>query len=85
MAYTGKELGAEFWLLTKGVLQDSKIDTDEAVVIRHWLEEHQADGEFAFIISMLDRFLADGFISPQESSRLMDTFGRVLSILRART
>lgn len=84
MAYTDKELSAEFWLLTKGVLQDSRIDTDEAVVIKRWLEEHQQGGEFAPTIDILTQFLADGFISEYESRRLMDTFGRVLATLRLR-
>ena len=29
---TTKELSAEFWMLTKGILQDSNVDTDEARV-----------------------------------------------------
>ena len=34
MAYSKAELGAEFWMLTKGILQDSTVDTDEAAVIK---------------------------------------------------
>ena len=30
MAYTKAELGAEFGMLTKGILQDSSVDTDES-------------------------------------------------------
>ena len=41
MAYTKAELGAEFWMLTKGILQDATVDTDEASVIKRWLEEHK--------------------------------------------
>ena len=40
MAYTRKELSDEFWMLTKGILQDSSVDTDEARVLKRWLEEH---------------------------------------------
>ena len=38
MAYTKAELGSEFWMLTKGILQDGTVDTDEASVIKRWLE-----------------------------------------------
>lgn len=27
MAYSNAELGAEFWMLTKGILQDATVDT----------------------------------------------------------
>ena len=36
---TKKELHDEFWLLTKSVLEDSRIDADEARVIKRWMEE----------------------------------------------
>ena len=82
MAYTKKELGAEFWMLTKGILQDSTVDTDEAMVIKRWLEEHQTGDEFAVIIDKLDKFLTDGYIDRFESKSLLDTIGNVLRMLR---
>ena len=44
-------------MLTKGIMQDANIDTDEACVIKHWLEEHKEGGEFDFVITKLDKFL----------------------------
>lgn len=84
MAYTKNELAAELWMLTKGMLQDSRIDTDEARVVKRWFEEHR-EGEgasFDGVIATLDRFLADGFIAPHESQRLIDSLGSVLANLR---
>ena len=83
MAYERKELGAEFWMLTQGVLQDSSVDTDEAKVIRRWLQEHGTNGEFDLVIGKLDKFLADGYIAPYESKQLIDSLGTVLRQLRA--
>ena len=82
MAYTNAELGSEFWMLTKGILQDSTVDTDEAMVIKRWLEEHQTGDEFAVIIDKLDKFLTDGYIDRFESKSLLDTIGNVLRMLR---
>ena len=79
---TKKELHDEFWLLTKGVLQDSRIDTNEAKVIKRWLEEHRRGPEFDSTIAKLDRFLADRFIDRFESKDLIESIGMVLRILR---
>ena len=79
---TREEERAEFWLLTQGILQDSKVDASEARVIKRWLEEHQKDGEHATLISHLDSFLSDGYIDPRESSRIADAIGRVLANMR---
>ncbi len=78
---TRKELHDEFWLLTKGVLQDSRIDTNEASVFKRWLEEHQQDGEFKLVIDKLARFLADGYIDRFESSELILSLGQTLRML----
>ena len=75
---TQKELHDEFLLLTKGVLQDSRIDTDEATVIKRWLEEHQRMDEFKFTIDKLGRFLADGYVDRFESKELIDSLGQTL-------
>ena len=83
MAYTRKELGAEFWMLTKGILQDGTVDTDEAGVIKRWLEEHKEGTEFDFTIARLDKFLTDGYIDRFESRSLIDTIGTILRTLRA--
>ena len=82
MAYTKLELGAELWMLTKGMLQDSRIDADEARVIKRWLEEHKEGTAFDSTIACLDRFLADGFISPYESQSLTENLGNILAKLR---
>ena len=82
MAYTKAELAAEFWMLTKGMLQDATIDTDEAKVLKRWLEEHQTDAEYAPLIDRLTGFLADGYIDRFESKRLLDSFGSILAQLR---
>ena len=82
MAYTKQELGEEFWMLTKGILQDSSVDTDEARVIKRWLEEHKEGAEFDLVISRLDKFLKDGYIDRFESKTLIDTIGSILRTLR---
>ena len=83
MAYTKKELGAEFWMLTKGILQDSNVDTDEAGVIKRWLEEHREGTEFDLVIARLNKFLQDGYIDRFESKTLIDTIGTILRQLRS--
>ena len=82
MAYTKNELAAELWMLTKGMLQDSRIDTDEARVVKRWLEEHKDGTSFDGAIAKLDRFLADGFIAPYESQQLTEALGHLLAGLR---
>ena len=82
MAYTNAELGQEFWMLTKGILQDSNVDTDEAAVIKRWLEEHKTGSEFDLVISKLGKFLTDGYIDRFESKELIDSIGTVLRTLR---
>ena len=82
MAYTRKEEAAEFWMLTKGILQDSGVDTDEARVIKRWLEEHRIEGTFDRTIAKLDKFLTDGYIDRFESKELTDSIGSILRILR---
>ena len=82
MAYSKHELGEEFWMLTKGILQDSSVDTDEARVLKRWLEEHREGAEFDAIIGKLDKFLADGYVDRFESKNLLDTIGSILRLLR---
>lgn len=82
MAYTNKELASEFWMLTKGMLQDGTIDTEEATVLKRWLEEHNQSETFRPLVDRLAGFLADGYIDRFESKRLLDSFGNVLSVLR---
>lgn len=79
---TKEEERAEFWMLTKGILQDSTVDANEARVVKRWLEEHQQAGEFAMLISRLDGFLADGYIDPRESKSIADSIGRALASMR---
>ena len=69
-------------MLTKGIMQDANIDTDEACVIKHWLEEHKEGGEFDFVITKLDKFLRDGYIDHFESKTLTDSIGTILRTLR---
>ena len=82
MAYTKAELGAEFWMLTKGILQDATVDTDEASVIKRWLEEHKEGAEFDLVLNRLNKFLTDGYIDRFESKQLIDTIGTILRTLR---
>jgi hypothetical protein len=79
---TRQELHDEFWLLTKGVLQDSRIDAGEAKVLRRWLVEHQRGDEFARLIDMLSAFLSDKYVDPSESNAVIDALGHVLATLR---
>ena len=79
---TQKELHDEFWLLTKSVLEDSRIDTEEAHVLKRWLEEHQKETEFNYVIKKLDRILDDGYVDRFESKEIIDTLGHTLSQLR---
>ena len=79
---TAKEMSAEFWMLTKGILQDSKVDTEEAAVIKRWLEEHRRGDEFARTIEKLEGFMRDGYIDRFESKSLIDSIGSVLATLR---
>ncbi len=73
----------EFWMLTKGLLQDSKIDTDEARVVRCWLAEHNHGDTYDFAIAKLDEQLKDGWIDRFESSAIIAAIGEVLRMLRA--
>ncbi|MBQ6340458.1 MAG: hypothetical protein IJI36_15070 [Kiritimatiellae bacterium] len=79
---TRKEESNEFWMLTKGILQDARVDTDEALVIKRWLEEHQRAGEFGRVIETLGKFLTDRYIDRFESKNLCDMIGNVLTTLR---
>ena len=81
---TPKEQSAEFWMLTKGILQDSTVDTDEARVIKRWLEEHKTGAEFDLVIAKLEKYLTDGYIDRFESQNLITSIGNILAILRRR-
>ena len=78
---TRTELHDEFWLLTRGILQDSKVDTGEAKVIKRWLEEHQSDGEFSELIKKLSDILDDGYVNRFESATIVNMLGRTLAQL----
>jgi len=80
---TLQELHDEFWLLTKSVLQDSRIDTEEAKVLKRWLEEHDQGGIFGIALEKLDHFLKDGYVDRHESNAMIATLGKVLAQLRA--
>jgi len=82
MAYTNSELGQEFWMLTKGILQDATVDTDEAAVLKRWLEEHRQGNEFDLVIAKLEKFLTDGYIDRFESKELVNSIGTILRTLR---
>lgn len=77
-----KELHDEFYLLTKSVLADSRIDTEEAHVLKRWLEEHQRETEFDSVIKKLDRILVDEYVDRFESREIIDSLGRTLAQLR---
>ena len=78
---TRKEMHDEFWLLTRGILQDSKVDTSEARVVKRWLEEHQSEGEFDALIEKLAGFLTDGYVDRFESTAIIGMLGRTLAQL----
>jgi len=82
MAYTRQEEAAEFWMLTKGILQDSTVDTDEARVIKRWLDEHAQGEEFRPTQTRLEKFLTDGYIDRFESKTLIESIGTILRTLR---
>ena len=75
---TTQELHDEFWLLTKSILQDSRIDTAEARVLKRWLEEHQQGDEFAVAIGKVSRILEDGYVDRFESNEAITALGDVL-------
>ena len=79
---TRKEERDEFWMLTQGILEDSKVETMEARVVKRWLEEHQRGTEFASALEKLDGQLADNWIDRFESQAIIEAIGRVLQILR---
>ena len=81
---TQTELHDELWLLTKGILQDSRMDTTEARVVKRWLEEHQNGDEFKSMIDKLSKFLSDGFIDQIESRNLIESLGYTLRALNTR-
>ena len=80
---TQTELHDELWLLTKGILQDSRMDTTEASVIKRWLEEHQTGNEFGLLIGKLSKMLSDTYIDRFESKEIIDLLGHTLKQLRA--
>lgn len=82
MAYTREQEHQEFWMLTKGILQDASVDTDEAKVVYTWLTEHRREGEFAITIRKLEKYLQDGYIDRFESQGLIESIGSVLRELR---
>ena len=79
---TRKEERDEFWMLTQGILQDSKVETAEARVVKRWLEEHRRGTEFDDHLAKLDEQLSDNWIDRFESQAIVDAIGRVLQILR---
>ena len=81
---TQQELHDEFWLLTKGVLQDSRIDAAEAKVLKRWLEEHQRGTEFDYVIKRLNLVLGDGYVDRFESRDVIDSLGHTLTQLNGK-
>lgn len=80
---TMQELHDEFWLLTKSILQDSRIDATEAHVLKRWMEEHQQGDEFNRAIGKMERVLGDGYVDRFESQEAISTLGDVLLRLGA--
>ena len=79
---TRQEEGQEFWLLTKSVLHDARLDTEEAQVIRRWLVEHRRETEFDVLIEKFDKFLSDGYVDRYESQTIIEEIGTLLRFLR---
>jgi len=69
-------------MLSKGILQDANVDTEEARVIYRWLQEHRTDDSFDRPIAKLEKFFTDGFIDRFESKELCDSIGNILRLLR---
>ena len=80
---TKKELHGEFRLLTKSVLEDSRIDADEARVIKRWMEKRRAGDAFGFFIENPNGFLGDGRVGRWGSTKVIEALGSVLRQLRA--
>jgi len=79
---TRTEEQAEFWMLTKGILQDERVETDEAHVVLRWVEEHNRAGEFTALIEELRKYLSDNWIDRFESKQIVTVIGNVLAKLR---
>ena len=79
---TQQELHDELWMLTTSILQDSRMDTKEAQILKRWFEEHQRGNEFSLVLGKLNRFLADGYIDRFESKEMIDALGHALASLR---
>ena len=79
---TQQELHDELWMLTMSILQDSRMDTKEAQILKRWFEEHQRGNEFSLVLDKLNRFLADGYIDRFESKEMIDALGHALACLR---
>lgn len=75
---TQKELHDEFWLLTKSVLQDSRIDIDEARVLKRWFEEHQGFCRFDAETARLAEFISDGYVGRAEAPEILNMISRTL-------
>ena len=82
MDYTKEQDIAEFWMLTKGILQDGSVDTEEASVIRNWLKAHGKEEMCPLVIKKLDKFLQDGYIDRFEAAELTASIGSILRALR---
>ena len=54
---TQQELHDELWMLTMSILQDSRMDTKEAQILKRWFEENQRGNEFSLELDKLNRFL----------------------------
>lgn len=66
--------------ILRGISADGIVNEIEAANLKAWLDESSdlAIPEFISIADTIDRVLADGVITPEESSHLLDMFDRVI-------
>ena len=73
----------EFYGIVRGFSIDNKITAEETAYIARWKDEHQqyaAQKEIAAIIKEIDKILADGVVTVEESFSLQEVIKRYMDI-----
>lgn len=74
---------SEFYGIVRGFSIDNKITAEEAAYIARWRDEHQqyaTQKEIAAIINEIDKILADGVVTVEESFSLQEVIKRYIDI-----